>query len=84
MPSSKGGWNALPTRLIPAELSLWGDVGDSVLYHSLPGWQARNRFLGRLSDGDNFAQVNFSLNGIPTSLGVYEDSTHLLSLAKSR
>jgi hypothetical protein len=55
----------------------------SFIIHYL-GWQARNRFLGRLSDGDNFAQVNFSLNGIPTSLGVYEDSTHLLSLAKSR
>jgi hypothetical protein len=35
MSSSKGRWNAVPTRLIPAELSRSGDVGDSVLYHSL-------------------------------------------------
>jgi hypothetical protein len=50
MPSSKGGWNALPTRLIPAELSLRGDVGDSVLYHSLLGLESPQQILGALSE----------------------------------
>jgi hypothetical protein len=44
MSSSKGRWNAVPTRLIPAELSRSGDVGDSVLYHSLIGLARATQF----------------------------------------
>jgi hypothetical protein len=29
-------------------------VGDSVLYHSLLGWQASNRFWGSLSQNGDF------------------------------
>lgn len=66
-------------------------IGDAVLdialYHSLLGLASRNKFLGQLAGvGDDSLKwmAAAKSNDIPKPLCVYEDSTHLLSLAKSR
>jgi hypothetical protein len=63
-------------------------VLDIVLYHSLLGLASRNKFLSHLPELETIRSSGWPLrnapNDIPKPLGVYEDSTHLLSLAKSR